>query len=141
MFSSALVILLAMGFVYYCRDRPLRVVLAHALVEVSEIGLPKDDLEGGMLAAQERFLQMVPYKFHSSRGFNRNITLSDGQIIQIRYFLPENFSKESKYPLLIWLHGGGFCTGSHEGDDAILEQVTISDFFPSLFSSFIFLTL
>ncbi|KRO96678.1 MAG: hypothetical protein ABS24_07560 [SAR92 bacterium BACL26 MAG-121220-bin70] len=48
----------------------------------------------------------------------------DAQAIPVRVYRPGNQTEE--LPVLLWIHGGGFCFGSMEGDDYWVRRMTDS---------------
>ena len=48
----------------------------------------------------------------------------DAQAIPVRVYRPDNQTED--LPVLLWIHGGGFCFGSMEGDDYWVRRMTDS---------------
>ena len=101
-------------------------LLDEELVSVLE-SFPVLDLMGDIDATRARAAEMrekIMGKLPEVEGVEADdflITRADGPNVPVRVYRPKNVS--GLLPALLWIHGGGYCFGSMEGDDHLARQM------------------
>ena len=101
-------------------------LLDEELASVLE-SFPVSDLWSDLDATRARAAEMrakligkLP-KVESVETEDHSITRSDGPNVPVRVYRPK--IKSGQLPGLLWIHGGGYCFGSVEGDDYVVRQL------------------
>ncbi|XP_009802075.1 2-hydroxyisoflavanone dehydratase [Nicotiana tabacum] len=83
------------------------------------------DTDGTIHRYQEA--KFVPPSFNPETGVqSKDVTILPEQNVSARLYLPKISGKNQKFPLLVYIHGGGFCTGSASSPmyDSYLHKLT-----------------
>ena len=74
--------------------------------------------------ASEMRAKMIPQmpKILGVESTDYSIPNIDGPEVLVRVYRPKD--QEGPLPALLWIHGGGYCLGSMEGEDNVVRQIT-----------------
>lgn len=82
--------------------------------------------EEKILAIRGRLSGLTPDMLDASLFTDLSVPMSDGHVHNVRMYHPGDYSKEERWkrwPVLLHIHGGGFCIGNYKANDLYLHDL------------------